>query len=713
MSLVGVRNRRFWHRQGLKAWWPFKPNTMKDKTTENDKKPIKDIDDYVRSLQPEVRRKEVKLLIDTAPDFLTWQILQIGRTQKKLDLKITSLREKKIFSKVENLNNHLDKQSFMEKILAACPGITLDAIMDECRKSMGGSLRDALKEVKNLCDSKVPQTLWRLEAERICKYFEGNGKFFWDTSSDRLRDMLFYKSKIYEINNNRPFNALMSSLCAFNYTTPEAKFIYEEMGNYCHNHGTRVQAFSWLHTDKVTNTVYLNMRSEGAKILKISAGEIVEIENGTNKDGILLAESPKMIPFKFKPDVDVKRAMILLRTIVMDNLACSFNDKYFVMSWFFTIFFVDFVETRLIMKFGGNTSSGKTAAARLLYFLCYGSEFIGDSTAASEFRSSDVTPLRVKDDVEGENLTTSMERILRIAATGGGREKSKSGTDHETSSEVMKSNFLITAIEDFNNMTLQNRTSPIRFHPKYHKNSFIESDLKTEIIKNRDEILSAFFICMAKQILPAMPERKEIIKNIREEYPNHAKKRMDEFLTICALICRVLCEHYRPFGSMNDSKGQAYSMLESWIKSQDVAAKEVARESNSVAYYLDQLIRPYELKWRKEHGGGLLDADCILEIDDYDLVMTVTNKEGDGELFENKVYIQFNATTQHIFALLNKLAKNTGQKFPFTTARQFGVHRKNEEKVLQDIGWTVTNGKMSSGICVYEWKRLIDKEPVA
>jgi len=661
---------------------------------------FKDPDEYLRGRPGDIdRKKEIKRLQHEALDYITWEIREISRLEG-LDKRLEALKDRKIFAALGDMVE-AEKLVFIEKLEAL--GLTRKAIDEQIEISQ--ELRSEL-EVYFLSLQNKREADPNRVASIIYKHIGKQGQFFRDRDG---RVYLFYKHLIYEIGNNRPFNALMKRTTLLLPTKEPGRSVWESLASEAYNFGRHIDLASWISTDRSTDTIYVNLNSPNNVILKISKAGIEEIPNGLNPDGVLLKSSRKILPVNFLPDCEIRDGMAALRELIFENLACEMEQKYLVLCWFMTAFLLDFAPYMALMKFSGPTSSGKTTAAKLLSLLIYGNEHLGDSSTAAMYAVSSQNPLLIVDNLESEDMTKSGQKFFLLSATKGGKEKRTAGTETDTTEEMPKALVLITGIEPFTKSEMSNRTYDVEYSNKFKGEDFIEDEVIRQIIKRRDLIMSAIIKFIQKEILPNLHKRRDFITILKKDHRGHAKNRTDEFLSIMMLILEKLVRHIPfygendPYYGMEEEVGWGDAEIrKAWIEYQDAKAKETETMSSNIIKLLDGLIREYLMKM-KDLGNDALEYDR----DHEDQVYKYVHPEYTLELMKTKpeikkdereeeyvsTIIEFVATPKEIVYAFDRFCKNNGLRNPYSNASIFGERLKNDRHLLEKTGWELVSRK--------------------
>ena len=282
-------------------------------------------------------------------------------------------------------------------------------------------------------------------AAHIFAWFESHGGGFLVGPEGQCR--LLFENRVYEIGHNRPFNALMHQKTGLVAIEHSGKIVWEVLQNLCFLEGRQEAELGWVHADEDSGRLYINLHNEKNQIVAVAADTVEVLKNGHNEAGILLKAADKMAPIEFDDSVDPREAVALLRRLVMDPLACSPENRLFVVSWILTAFFVSYTTEKGLLKLSGHADSGKTTAARLLSCLLYGADHVETSTVAYYYADASRNPFLVADNLETEDLDRKITQFLLHVATGIQKGKRKAGTDSQTVREASDALVAITAIE--------------------------------------------------------------------------------------------------------------------------------------------------------------------------------------------------------------------------------------------------------------------------
>lgn len=517
---------------------------------------------------------------------------------------------------------------------------------------------------------------WKL-SEIVENWFDANDtKWF----SDSFNTPFIFHKKLYEIGDNPRFCAFFQDIARMNNTTPEGRYLFKALQNIAVKKGKKTLSSSWLHLDRSTHSIYVNLSKESEKLLKISPHKIETVPNATNDKNILLYSSDKMKPIEFLPDVEIEEGIKLFRKKVLDNLACNPQNRLLVGCWTLAVFVKGYTQSRALMKFSGGHQAGKTVGAKLLASLIYGTPTVKVSTVAANFTDAAKNPLSFIDDLETENLSDSYLQFLRLAATGATKEKRDVRTTTQNVREKVDALVLITAIDPLAQQTLISRSYDINFNRRYQNTDFLEDDVIYEIINHRNLILSSIFKVLAENVLPRFAEgdQREIVKMLRLEYPNHAKQRTNAFLASLYMIYEGL-NHYSPLEDASPKE-----VLDKWISVQEEEASSTAAETTPILLYLNSLW-DYFAKSNElflEIEGDKVSDDIPSVLRQYGHLIT-------PELNEKEEFVAFSASANSLHNAFAKYCRQHGLKYKFSNPRQVMKHISDAEELLIANGWEI------------------------
>lgn len=656
----------------------------------------KDPDEYLKAFDGD-KRKEVKRLQLEAVDYLTWELAEIAKLED-LDNKLNALKERKIFAAVAEMVQS-EKEVFIEKIERL--GLSKQAIGEEIEfnQPLLSTINNYLGELKNQKDANPKQL-----AMDTFNYFAKNGRVY----RDRFHNVfIWYRHETVEVGMNRPFNSLMLRLTGLDPSRMPGRSVWEILASLCYNSGKQIDIASWIHTERETDTIYVNLNSPNSTILKISKCFIEEISNVLNKDDVLLKSSEDILPVNYLPDTGIDEGMQVFKKLIFDSLTCEMEQRYLIICWIVSAFLIDFTPYIAVMKFSGSKGSGKTTAARAVSYLVFGLDNVEEQTTSAAYSTASQNPLVIMDNLEAADRSKSKSQFILHSASRVGKRKRAAGTESGTTKEKPKSLILITAIEPFTRGEEIDRIYDLDFSKNNKSDDFVEDENIGAIKKKRNLMLSAILKFIQKDILPDLSRRKEYMVILKKEYKGHAKDRTDEYLAILMLILEKVLK-YIPFYKTTDLlwgvESGASEIWNAWITYQDAKAKDTETTSNSIVSLLDGIVREYLVKMKdsqEDHTVGLkgFQNEYYKNYDEKDFTYThpeylleifktrneIINEEGNEPY--TRTFIEFMATAGDIVYAFNRFCKNNGTRNPYTSGSILAARLRNDINVLKNAGW--------------------------
>ncbi len=672
-----------------------------------------DPDEYLRGFQGD-RRQEIKRLMATAVDYLSWEIGQAGNLSN-LEERLEALKEYKVFNAIALLPE-IKQQIFAEKLVGI--GFSKKAVAEQLEERLD------IRRKLNIYFETLPDKSKadpNIVADIIYQGFTQDGMFFYDNAATVF---LMYNHQIYEISNNRPFNALMKKNTMLLPTRDPGRSVWESLASEGFNSGNQINFSSWTHTDRIKDAVFVNLNSPSNTIMKLYKQGVEELPNGLNEDGILLRSSDDIKPFTYLPDASMRKGFRLIKELLLDTLTCEKEQRWLVISWLVSAFLLDFSQAHALMKFAGGSAAGKSKCAGRLSHLLYGEDQVGNPSAAAAYSEASRNPMVIIDNLESGDFNNSILKFLLLAATGGQKTKRSSGTESGTTKEKPKALILVTAIEPFLKPELINRTIEIEFNARFKNDGFVEDEVIGNIQKNRDLMMSCILKLVATQIIPNLTERKKYITILQKEYRGHSKDRMNEYLALLMLILDKVLPYMPFYGEDDVNYGMdsgAKEIRKAWITTQDAQAKETEVSSNTIMKLLDGIIRECTMRMKEidvktEDVSGYDEPMFYYRHPEYGLHLfksRATNFMEDDEGY-SKSYIEFEATSKDIVFAFDKFCRNNGLKNPYNTGAVFGSRLKNDVKLLQKGGWELITkegiepyAKVVKGRRFYKFRHVI------
>jgi len=678
-----------------------------------------DPDSYLKGFEGD-RKREVRRLQLEALDYVSWEIQQAAALPSLedkrrhldqpgiFDKKPDQLKGKKYPSVFRLIGRQtiIHQDEYKEKLVGL--GFSREAIDQALDFSQ--DLRKQITEYQEVVGN--PKDVDPIVmGEIIYKFFAHHGRFYYDREDNVY---LIYQNQTFTVEKNTAFNALMLKMARMIPEQAPGTQVWSAIKHTAYLNGRRIDMSRWINTDTDRDIIFYNLNSPNNVILKLSRDRIEEIQNGMNDDHVLLSSSPKIMPFNFMPDADIRDGFQLLRELIFDTLAVKKEQRFLILCWLISGFCPEFTPYQFLMKFEGYASSGKSTAAKLITALMYKTEDLSDSSAAAAFSSAAKNPLVVIDNLENKDLNRGLQKFLLLAATRGQKEKRKGGTDTDTVDESPRALICVTAIEPFTLAELISRTFVIPFDRRAHgSDNFHESDVLEQIKKKRGIILSAILRFIQKDIIPNLEQRKDFMTVLNKQFKGHSKDRTNAYLALLMLILEKLLK-YLPYYEQDDllygiETGDK-DIYTAWIEEQNSTARETETGSNTILSFLDGLIREH-LQFFRGKTPVIENDVTVLEHPEYGLRILKHEPEditdAAGEKYHRTMF-EFEATSAEVVDAFDRLAKTTGKRNPYESASVFIARLRNDRDLLKKNGWDLASKEGLEPYCrVVKGKRFL------
>lgn len=522
--------------------------------------------------------------------------------------------------------------------------------------------------------------------ETVFDYLDQGGKFYIDTN--RGVCCLFYRETVYDVGNNLAFVSLLYTEAGLNFSKQGTSEIVTVIKALAYEKSEHIQGFFWIHTQVNVPRIFFNLCNDRNEIAILGPGGVDVAQNGTNQDRILLRRSPVMSPINYFHKTDIKEALELFKSHVMDNLPCSPANRYFLACKLINTLLIQFSPAVGITKCTGDWASGKTSAAKYSSAFIYGSkDGVSTSSPASIYTEGTQSPMIIEDNLEERDMCRTMLNALLLGATGITKRKRSSSSDTSNIYEAMCCQFMITAIDPFSVEELISRTTDIHFNVKRWANpDFVgETDVMEEIKTHRDVMWSGIFKMIAYDVLPGFKEkRRAALKKLRTDLAGHAKERVNELYACFYILCEALSKYIPdPRYQGAPPADIANELLDEWVTTQNSLAEESYAETNEALHFLELLVKEFQQDLeRRNHEvitKGLFKGTYYFE-----------PKLVAGDIEEPK-QIEFTVTPRELFSAFQTLAKRRGIPCPFKNTRQLGARIKTAGDVLKKAGWRIEN----------------------
>jgi hypothetical protein len=549
-----------------------------------------------------------------------------------------------------------------------------DAPEGSCRAAVEAAIRASLAERGSPDLAKA--------AEAAFNWFRANGAIFFKTP--QKQPYIFFGNEIFWLDSRDPGNAralasFMLQQTAIAANVGGGRLFQEVFACLAFEHGELREPSSWIQTDGANRTVYFSLNNADQEIVRISPDGVQVLKNGSNEGRIILDGSPKMKPIRYVPDADPVEADRLLRTLLLENFACSPEEAKFALAWLSCFLLIDFAGTKPMVRFEGSTGSGKSTASKLFSVLLYGELEQKIGTVAANFSDGARNPFVLLDNVETEQISSDLLQFLLTAATGIAKEKRKGGTDTATVQERVKCLINSTGIEPLGGELAEvlSRSFVIRFRKELRLNTcFLEPEVVSEIQKNRDLILSVL-IRRTSRVLAWMQEgaHRKVMRLLQTTLGDHSRSRANDFLGLMYLMM-LAAETPEPGECSLEGVTESFRGV---IRALDVVTGETARESNAIATALAALFRAFDHVADAEVCGAAADnkrLSYVAFVEKYQVQFT-----GEGAIED--------VLARELFVSLKRVAREFGLAFPMTSVQQFAQRFSNDLETVRAAGFDV------------------------
>jgi hypothetical protein len=576
----------------------------------------------------------------------------------------------------------------------------LNSKRKESQKSTNPSRRDAIMAMApspddNTCLASVRRALITsyLEKRRedyaqaaiaAFEWFERSGAMFFYTNDKS--PLMYFKNQTFWMESGderrkRNFKNLIWEHAQISSSDSSGHKFFDVLARQASLKGQPCGEFSWIHTDKQKMTIYFNLVNEKNELVKITPDGIELVSNGCNSEKVFLADSRKIQPIHFIPDVNLEEANRLVTDLLLKNFTCEPGQAMLIYAWLASFLLLDFCGTKPLTRFEGPAGSGKTAASKMVSTLIYGSAQQKIATIAANYCDGAQNPFLFLDNVEARQMNDDLIAFLLTASTEISREIRKAGTDNDTLVRQMSCLISTSGIEPFCgglNEALS-RTLIFTFdRTRQTSNSFIESKVMEEIKANRDLILSAIFIRTSRvlRLIRDHNAQAKVMELIQGSIKDHQKRRCNEYLALMFLMLNV----DGPEDSLNIPE-QLDPAFISALDSLGLISRESARSTSPIAQVLHSLFNAYRIAEDLDRKAWTSGGD----------------RSNHVVSFIEKYQVRFSSPQElepmHAAALLTTLktfAANHRLEFPYKDAGQLGKRIQNDIATLEDCGISIT-----------------------
>lgn len=497
----------------------------------------------------------------------------------------------------------------------------------------------------------------------------------------------------------RDYLAFMYKQTGIVQTNTRGRDFYEVLVDLAHANATVREPLTWLQTDVVRKIVYFCLANDRNEVAKISPAGVEIILNGSNDDGVVLQASPKMSPVTFNPDADPDAAHLLVKQLILENLACERREATLVVMWASCFLLIEFAGTRPMTRFEGTTESAKTTAAKILSTLIFGEPQQKKSTNAANYADGAVSPAIFLDNLENAQMTDTLISFMLMSVTGIVNEKRKAGTDSGTVCEQTKCLLNTSGIEPLRGDLgeILTRTLLIRFdRDRYGKASFVETEAIAEIKAARDKILSVIMMRTAK-VLELLRDgaMAKVMLLLHTALGDHGKRRCNDFFSLMYLMM-LAGESDAEIGGGLETIKPAFVEC---IMGLNETTNAVAVESNPIAAVLATLFNAYR-------QAAAADRSCegVRDDDFEDALSTGINvtkfRERYLVTFEDESCIS-GVLARDLHASLSRIARDFSIPFDMRSGKQLAQRILNDKKVILEAGFDIQEAGKDKNTTLY------------
>jgi len=682
--------------------------------------PAEDPDDFIQThLQSGKPATEVKQIVKDlaahALDPVAWEISRLAYIEDMAD-KLAMFKERGLPRAINLVPGAADKEILID-MAAKTIGMKVSSIEEIVVKSI-----DLYKHLVETYESEkgIKNADAYALALRIFHWFNnGAGAKFFKTKNGNL--YLFYNKRMYELDDDQDFNALMMQLTHLTLKEKPGPQVWDYLKSHCNVSGELVDVTSWIFTDKKNDIIYLNLNSAHNKILKLAPNaEPQMIDNGTNDQSIILSSSLQISTFKYLPAPSEAEGFRALKTLIMDPTPTEIPQRYFLLCWTISAFLIQYQSDRGLMHITGGTGLGKTKVCERISVLLYGESYVGRGTTPASTRMALNNPMVYENNLENRDLTKDKVEFLLFLADGTHKPKAKTGSDTEIWFQKLNSLGMSNGIEAFPGKyaELINRTWPLILDRAYRKNGYMHDATLGDIRKNRDLMLSTIFRMITHKVLPRLDRRRFWSEYLQSRHAGHNKERNNEHLTMIITTLEAVLE-YLPLPGKEDQPiaKQAELLADRWITYHEDQAREAEITSNTLLTLMDGLAQEIIIKIRGNKDG--LDyqhhpefEDRIIDPEKPDLRLKVkvyqdpeylheffltepyeALSEESNEWMERYQRLEFIIHSAQLHTILNRYSYRQGSRNPYENAYALGSRTANDHKVMKQGGWEYVQGK--------------------
>lgn len=506
------------------------------------------------------------------------------------------------------------------------------------------------------------------KADQLWKALIDDGASFYKMNREEVS--MIYNGEFYKIQDGDcPFTHLLVNKFGINAMQRKNRAMLFEFKAKALQHATKIKKQTWLYCDKYEEEVYFAVGYDNPYIYKIDNQSIDKVYNGNHK-GIFVERPDEVLePWDYNPDIDQKEVALEMYELFSKYVPCKEEDSIMFLISCMCVPLKRYNDTDPLIKFHGESSAGKSQAAKLLSSIWYqeADSTVGSMTTASMYDKGSKRPFIFLDNFE--HLTEDDILFLIYSSSNAAREKRVSGSDTGTISQKVDSMVIVTAIDPFNRTPLLNRSLDFIAKKKYHCHEEAISIVNDKAMENRDKYLS-LWIQLVQKCLSNRAGFRENTNIINSAVGSHFKERLNSFFGIAWEMAKNF------LGLCGWSEDDIDDLFFKWIDYQATFGSDSEKSSNVIFNYLNRLAS-------KIRSGNHLDF-IFEDLED-----------------DHPSRIEFLVSTSQLLNIFKQIARELGERFPYTSPQQLMARMKNALDLLveSDNGWQFKkNAKMKNGI---------------
>lgn len=511
------------------------------------------------------------------------------------------------------------------------------------------------------------------EAHQLFKLLQERGAKFFKTS--RCDVNMIYEGEFFEIKTEDcPFTLFLANELNINAMKYKNKQMLFEFKAKAIKHATKIKKQTWLYCDKYNEEIYFAVGYDNPYIFKITPDEITKVYNGEHKGIFVEPPDDTLTPWEFNPKVDEKKTALEMYDLFRKYIPFKEQSALFFLFCCMCAPLKRYTDTDPIIKLHGETSAGKTQAAKLVSGIWYEDtdSSIGAMTTASMYDQGSKRPFIFLDNLE--NLTEEQILFLIYSTSNAAKEKRVLNSNSGTIKQKVDSLVIVTAIEPFDKTELLNRSIDFYADKKYHCNEKAIAVVNDEAMENRDRYLS-LWIQLIQSCLAKREEVRSKVTIIDKTIEDEFKERLNSFYGLAWQLGEEFLTR------MGWSEDEVQNLILSELKEQAAYGSQTEKTTSVLVGYFETLLNYI----RKEKH---LDLDLMFnDIDD-----------------KNPRNIKFWCTANQLLNIFRKIARDLGDRFEYTNAQQLMARLNNNIDLLEDNGWEITKKvKVNGGANVHKF----------